>query len=220
MKIKIKEKKKWYAENDFYQLSDPNRIFKLIYHYEIYKKILKVKGDVFEFGVFKGASIIRLLTFAKLLDKNRRSFYGFDTFGKFPTPQKKYDKKFVKMWKNAAGDASDDKHIAKILNKKRLKNFKFIKGDIFLTLDKFLKSYKKKIALLHLDLDTYDITKFVLKKIYKNLAKSSVILVDDYNSTVGATKAVNEFLKEKNCQISVLKNHKNPYYILVNKIKN
>ena len=81
-------------------------------------------------------------------------------------------------------------------------------------------SYKKKIALLHLDLDTYDITKFVLKKIYKNLTKNSVILVDDYNSTVGATKAVNEFLKEKNYQISVLKNHKNPYYILVNKIKN
>ena len=192
MKITISEKNKWHFENKFYQLSEPNRIFKLIYHYEIYKKISKVNGDFFEFGVFKGSSIIRFLTFAKLLDKKKRFFYGFDTFGKFPIPQKNYDKKFVKIWKSKAGNALDDNLLKNIIYKKKIKNFKFVKGDIFFTLDKFLKSYKKKIALLHLDLDTYDITKFVLKRIYKYLSKKSIILCDDYKSTIGATKAINE----------------------------
>ena len=45
----------WKHENLFYLTSD-KRILKLIDHYEIYKKILDIKGDIIECGVFKGAS--------------------------------------------------------------------------------------------------------------------------------------------------------------------
>lgn len=36
----------WKYENLFYLTSDKKRILKLIDHYEIYKKILNVKGDI------------------------------------------------------------------------------------------------------------------------------------------------------------------------------
>lgn len=213
MKISKEEKKKWFYENRFYQTSEPDRVFKLIYHFEIYKKILKIKGDFFEFGVFKGSSLIRFLTFAKLFGDTKRKFYGFDTFGKFPIPKKSFDKKFVKMWKGKAGDSLDLKSLNSIILKKNLKNFKLIKGDIFFTLENFLKNYKNRIALLHLDLDTYEPTKFALDNIYKYLKKGSIILCDDYNAAVGATKAINEFLKDKKYKIKRLKYHKKPYYI-------
>ena len=58
----------WQYENLFYLTSD-KRILKLLDHYEIYKKILKVKGDIVECGVFKGASLIRFLTFRDLIEK-------------------------------------------------------------------------------------------------------------------------------------------------------
>ena len=32
------------------------RISKFVYHYEIYKKIIDIPGDILEFGAFKGAS--------------------------------------------------------------------------------------------------------------------------------------------------------------------
>ena len=56
-------KNPWIHENFFYQICHTSRLNKIIDHYEIFKKIKNVKGDIYEFGVFKGASLIRFLTF-------------------------------------------------------------------------------------------------------------------------------------------------------------
>jgi hypothetical protein len=57
----------------------------LIYHYEIYKKIVSLPGDVVECGVFKGSSLIRFLTFREILENyNSRKIYGFDVLENFP----------------------------------------------------------------------------------------------------------------------------------------
>ena len=64
------------------------RILKLLDHYEVYNKILDIKGDIIECGVFKGASLIRFLTFRDLIEKkDKRKIIGFDAFGKFPRPK-------------------------------------------------------------------------------------------------------------------------------------
>ena len=211
--LRKQSKKIWNFENQFYHTSDNSRLNKLVYHYEIVKKIYPVKGDFFEFGVFKGLSFIRFLTFSKLIDRQKRTFYGFDTFGKFPKQKNKFDKKFVKFWSKYAGDSLEKKKLDKILKKKKLYNYKLIKGNIFNTLEDFLKTYSKKIALLHLDLDTYEVTKYVIYRLSSHLQKGSIILCDDYKSTIGATKAINEFLKSKRKKIKRIPGHKNPYYI-------
>ena len=58
----------WTHENLFYLISDKKRILKLIDLYEVYKKILNIRGDIIECGVFKGASLIRFLTFRDLIE--------------------------------------------------------------------------------------------------------------------------------------------------------
>ena len=74
---------KWQTENQFYLTSEKSRIQKLVDHYEIYKKISQLNGDIIECGVFKGVSLIRFLTFRDI-DKNTKikKIYGFDAFGK------------------------------------------------------------------------------------------------------------------------------------------
>ena len=62
----------WTYENFFYLTSKKLRILKILDHYEIYKKIFNVKGDVVECGVFKGASLIRLLTFRDLYENSKK----------------------------------------------------------------------------------------------------------------------------------------------------
>ena len=88
----IKQNEIWDAENIFYLKTDVTRIPKLIYHYEIYKKISNLPGDVIECGVFKGISLTRFLTFRENLENSySRKIFGFDVFGKFP--KAKNDKK-------------------------------------------------------------------------------------------------------------------------------
>ena len=69
----------WDIENKFYQFSDPSRMMKIVYHYEIYKMIVNLRGQIIECGVFKGNSLSRFLSFRKHLEQQRsRSIIGFD----------------------------------------------------------------------------------------------------------------------------------------------
>ena len=75
MKKKVLRDKSYFYENNFYLQSDISRISKFVVHYEIYKKISKIKGDIFEFGVFKGSSLIRFLSFINLFEKKKKKKY-------------------------------------------------------------------------------------------------------------------------------------------------
>ena len=210
----------WKYENLFYLTSDKKRILKLLDHYEIYKKILNVKGDIVECGVFKGASLIRFLTFRDLIEKkNKRKVIGFDAFGKFPYPKKNYknnkaDKKFAKKHDNNIGLGININLLKKYLKKKKIINYELIKGDVVKTLPNYLNKNKRiKISLLHLDLDVYEPTRFVLDSLYKNISINGIILLDDYNHIRGATLAVNEFIKENKLKVYKVSKHDRPYFI-------
>ena len=60
-----------------------------------------------------------------------------------------------------------------------------------------------KIALLHLDMDIYSSTKFALNKLYKKMTPNGIILIDDYGQVPGATKATNNFFKEKKIKLKI-----------------
>ena len=208
----------WNAENIYHLKTDLNRISKLIYHYEIYKKIIDIPGDIIECGVFKGTSLIRFLTFRHILEsENSRKIYGFDAFGKFPKPTNSSDKKFLKWWVNQAGDGISLNELKEIIKKKKIHNFELIQGDVIKTIPTFIQKNKRiKISLLHLDMDIYKPTKFILEKLVNKIVKGGIILIDDYNSVYGATKAVDEFLKKnRNLKIKKLTNYKTPFYIVI-----
>ncbi len=204
----------WNVENIFYQYSDVSRISKLLFHYELYKKIIKLNGDIVECGVFKGSSFIRFLTYTKLFEGKKRKVYGFDVFGKFPSTNRLEDKKFADRHNKNLGSGISERKLNLILKNKNLKNYKLVKGNIVDTVDPFLKKNKKiKISLLHLDLDLYVPTKFCFEKFYPFIVRGGIIVLDDYKHVSGATRAINEFVKEKKLKIMKLSFHKNQFYI-------
>lgn len=211
-----KKKSFWDSENEFYQNSDISRIGKLLYHYEIYKMIKDLPGDILEFGVFKGLSLIRLLTFRNLIENNfSRKIYGFDTFKKFPNQVRKSDKKLKKEFTADAGNPISKIKLTQILKRKKIENFELIEGDVIKTLNPFLKKNDNlKISLLHLDMDVFNSTNFVLKKLIKKVVKNGIILIDDYGTVEGATKAVDNFLiKNKKLELKKLNFYKVPSFI-------
>ena len=99
MKIrKMSSNKIWEYENAFYWLSDNERLIKILNHYELIKKFSNIKGDIFEFGIFKGTSLIRSLSFINYLKLNKK-LIAFDAFGHFPKSRltKKSDQEFAKI---------------------------------------------------------------------------------------------------------------------------
>jgi len=207
----------WNAENIYHLKTDISRIAQILYHYEIYKKIINIPGCIIECGVFKGNSLTRFLTYRSILENNfSRDVFGFDIFGKFPTVKNTNDKNFIKKWEKEANNGISVEELEDNLKKKKFTNFSLIKGNLFKTISKFLKQNPNiKIALLHLDLDTYKPTKYALDKFSKMMTKGGIILIDDYSTVYGATKAIDEFLKKNNkFKIEKLTFFKKPSFII------
>ncbi len=205
----------WDIENAFYLKSHQSRIIKTLSHYEIFKKSISVKGSIVECGVFKGASLSRFLTFRNYFSIKNKKAFGFDVFGAFPKQQFKNDNKFSKRHNKIAGVGSSPETIKKHFKNKKINNFQLIKGRLEKTIPRFLKNRKDfKISFLHLDLDVFQPTYFALNSFYKNVSPKGIILLDDYNSIEGATKAINLFVKKNKLKLDSLKNNKKLKFII------
>jgi hypothetical protein len=104
-------------ENIFYLNSSPNRISKLLFHYELYKMTKNLKGHIVECGVFKGSSLIRFITFTNIY-KDKKKVFGFDIFGKFPSTNRKEDKNFADRHNKNLGNGISINILKKKLKKK------------------------------------------------------------------------------------------------------
>ncbi|CEQ11422.1 CalS11 [[Clostridium] sordellii] len=196
----------WDYENGFYLTSPLNRMGKQLAQYELYKKIVNIPGEVLEFGVYKGASIIRFATYREFLENTySRKIIGFDIFGEFPKTDNDDDNKFIQRFEEQGGNGISKEALEDFIKHKKINNIELIKGNVFDTLDEFLEKNKQiKISLLHLDLDVYKPTKFILEKLYERMVPGGIIVFDDYGTVKGATDAIDEFLKEKNKKIEKL----------------
>ena len=185
----------WDYENGFYLTSGVERLGKSLAQYELYKRIVGLPGDVIEFGVFKGTSLARLLTFRELLEATAsRKVIGFDAFGAFPRSGDNDDRAFIEDFENAGGEGYSESEIAEYLSSKKLTNFDLIAGDVLETLPSYLVSRPQlRIALLHLDMDVYEPTKFVLERLTDRLVRGALIVIDDYGTVAGATRAIDEW---------------------------
>ena len=199
LKFRFMSKNFFQYENAFYKYSPFSRLEKLILQLEVFKKTSKTKGEIIEFGVFKGNSLIRLISFNKIYSKYKKKIYAFDVFGKFPIATNKKDISYRRNFiKNAGKNSVSSRELNYILKKKNFKNFHLIKGDVLKTIPLFLKKNKKlKFSFINLDLDLYEPSLLVLEKFYPKLSKNGIIVLDNFKQFYGETKAVREFVKIK-----------------------
>ena len=102
--------------------------------------------------------------FANYLSKKNLKIYGFDSF-------EGLEEEWITDEYSPVGTFSLNKKSPKVA-----KNVNLIKGKIQNTLEDFLDKTKEKITFIHIDVDTYTPTKFILDKIKPYLQKGSIIL--------------------------------------------
>ena len=209
------ENKIWNNYNNLLLSDDISRLRKIIARYELFKKTLKVPGDIIECGVFKGVSFLFWIKCLKIFSPNtNKKVVGFDMFTGFPKNLNKTEKLSASRYiKKSDFKGIDPKNLVsqakKIINEK---NFELVEGNIVSTAKKYVKkNYGFKISLLHLDLDTYSGTKAALKYFFPKISRGGIIILDEYGSRGwGETQAVDEFLKKKKLKVEVLENTDSP----------
>ena len=190
-----------------YTMTSPERIKCLI---DATKYIVKNKivGTFVECGVWRGGSVMAAMLMLKKLKVNNTKFYLFDTFDGMSEPSN-FDRDYSKnKGKDLLQYNTKDKNnkiwcyspieeVKKNIFKTKypIKNIKFIKGKVEVTLKYYAP---KKIALLRLDTDWYQSTKYELEILFPRLVKGGVLIIDDYGYWKGCKKAVDEYFLKKN----------------------
>ena len=153
-----------------------------------------VPGCVVECGTWRGGMSGGM---ADLLGPERQYFL-FDSFEGLP-PAKEIDGPAALAWQsNSEGALYHDNCTAHIsyaeqaMAMSRATNFRIIKGWFDQTLPKF--EPPEPIAILRLDADWFDSTVVCLENLFKYMANEGIVILDDYFTWDGCSRAVHDFL--------------------------
>jgi len=197
--------KQFEYENNFYLTAPANRISKFVTHLDLFRKVSGLAGDIVECGVFKGASLSRLIKFRDLFENPfSKKIIAFDTFDEFPEAQYRSDVGKREQFIKEAGSKSIEKEqLVSILQHLNLyTNIELVKGNILKTVSEYkTKNPQLKISFLHIDVDLYEATHACLNELYPLVVRGGVVVLDDYGAFAGANKAIDEFFAGKSIKI-------------------
>ena len=177
-------------------------IARILYYDFLYKKIINTPGVIIEFGVQWGTTLALLTSLRGLYEpwNHSRLIYGFDTFEGLTEINYK-DGKYANQGDYKVVDGYE-KQLETILNiheksqpLPHIKKHKLYKGNAVETVDLFLNENPHIIvSMLILDMDIYEPTLQVLKKLRNRLTKGSIVVFDELNcpSFPGETLALME----------------------------
>lgn len=162
---------------------------RLRFLYELGREETLPEGAIVECGVCNGG------TLAIISALNRRQVYGFDSWLGCPPPSEKDGGAYESVHPETGichGNIERVEHLLFDICMHPKDRFSLVRGWI----EKTLPEYRErigKIALLHLDVDFYAPTKFVLDTLYDNVAEGGKIFCGDYGYWLGANEAIHEF---------------------------
>ncbi|MDO8667850.1 MAG: TylF/MycF/NovP-related O-methyltransferase [bacterium] len=178
--------------------------------YELFKKILNVKGSIVECGVYKGTSLMLFANLSAIFEPYalNRQVIGFDSFEGFPSVHSKDNSDMAKV-----NDMSDTN--LRVINKSmelydgnrpigHIPKVILVKGDAVQTIPTYFeKNPHILVALLYLDFDIYEPTKVALKTILPRMPKGAIIAFDELNEKrwEGETAALLETFNLNNYEI-------------------
>jgi len=181
--------------------------------YELFKKIINVKGSIIECGVHYGGGLMNWAKLSSALEPYaiHRKIIGFDTFDGFPNLSKSdlisvnHSELKEKGFKSHSliyeeiKDSIQEYDDNRFLN--QFQKVELVKGDANITIPQYVEDNQHLvISLLFLDFDIYEPTKTALACFLKRMPKGAIIAFDEINNEFwkGETIAMMEEFKSLN----------------------
>jgi len=156
-----------------------------------------VPGCVVECGVWRGGMTAGM---AMVLGSHR-DYFLFDSFEGLP-PAKEIDGEAALKWQSDKNSPqyydncrAEEDYARRAMELSGASSFKLIKGWFNETLPGFKPP--GPIALLRIDADWYESTMTCFEALYDSVVVGGMILLDDYHTWDGCSRAVHEFLSRR-----------------------
>ena len=182
-----------------------------------------IEGCIIECGVESGN--FEHIWINELMKQNSvRDIYLFDTFSGLVEPteydytckdakiyQMNKDEVYIE-WKNNVINSKVNGWCYTPLDKVKQRlnstgypqnNLHYVVGDVIETL-KDKTTIPEKIAILRLDTDWYESSKYELEQMYDNVVTGGIIIFDDYYHWDGQRRATDDFFKSRNINYNLV----------------
>lgn len=204
---------------------------RFIARYELFKKIIHLKGSIVECGVHYGGGLMAWAKLSANLEPFalHRKIIGFDTFEGFVNVNTKDLTENGKNKKVKPGGFSTQIDVYEELldcievndNNRFLNQFpkvELVRGNAAITIPEYLEKNRHLIiSLLFLDFDLYEPTKIALDYFFDRIPKGGIIVFDEINNEnwPGETEALFEkFTSLNNLHIRKFPHDPNIAYII------
>ena len=183
--------------------------------YEIFQRVLSVKGSIVDCGVNRGFSLMSWGNLSAVLEPNNlmRKVYGFDTFSGFPTVSAK-DENQTRSPQTGDLERSTYTELTELIaahDKNRflghVPKVHLIAGDATTSIPRFVEDNPHVlVSLLFLDFDLYEPTRVALETFLPRMPKGAVLAFDELDNPIwpGETAAMLEIAGAGNLRIERL----------------
>jgi O-methyltransferase len=172
-----------------------------------------VPGIIIECGVWRGGMIAAI---SEVLG-NQRKYYLFDSFEGLP-PVQEIDGEAAKKWQSDTFGTmyhdnckAEQSYAREAMDLANCYNYHLVKGWFSDTLPSF--NSEEQIAILRLDGDWYESTIQCLTALYPKVTSGGVIILDDYYTWDGCSKALHDYLSAHSLPDKIYQIHGNCYLI-------
>lgn len=180
--------------------------------FQLFRRVLGVKGSIVECGVHRGASLLAWANFSAILEPANlfRRIYGFDTFSGFPS----VGVRDRSRWRDRSredfrADAHGElKKLIAAYDRNRylghMPRVDLVKGDAQRTIPAFLRRHPHLVvALLFVDFDLYEPTRVALEHLVPRMPRGAVIVFDELDNPLwpGETLALLDTLGVRRLRI-------------------
>jgi hypothetical protein len=169
----------------------------------------EVPGAFAECGVWRGGSVLAMISTLQAVGVEDRDIYLYDTFEGMTEPSEhdvsELDPPAIETWRESERDGDrawselfdeasfNEDAVRSLLESSGYpaERLHFVRGPVEQTLP---ANAPDQIALLRLDTDWYESTLHEMQHLYPRLSTGGVLIIDDYGHWQGARQAVDEYL--------------------------
>ena len=181
--------------------------------YEIFKKVLHVKGSIVECGVYRGFGLMTWAKLSAILEPENltRRIYGFDSFAGL-TGIVKQDQSDSSQAAEGALNADSFDELEELIKQYDADRFlghinkvELMRGDAASTIPAFLTNNPHLVvSLLFLDFDSYEATKVAINHLVPRMPKGSIIAFDELDNPIwpGETLALLDTIGIRNLELN------------------